>query len=627
LRSSASSRTSIDSRRPAAPGSEARRSLRHEAVFAGLIAAFVSVVAFGYCYQNNLLLLYGDAVAHLAIARRILDSTSPGIRQIGSVWLPFPHLLIMPFAAKMSWWQSGIAGAIPSMACYVLSVAGLWRLARFWLRPAGAVVAVLFFALNPGLLYMQTTAMTEPLFLCQIVWSALFLVAFLRELQVAPPTVPGVALKGHSFREPVLSDAKPDQAEDTDSRHRALKGHGFSRADKPAQERGASAPERSFSGNPDQDLSHRANGPSPGRALIACGLVLVTAVFTRYDGWIFTCLVWLVALRGLWNARAWKSRAGGAFVLFTAMLATAPVLWFAWNARQYGDWLDFMRGPYSAKAIAIRTTPPGAYHWPGFHKPWVAFLYFLKVAELGVAPHYFTDVILILAVTGTVLALLRWRGQSILPLLLLWMPVPFYAYAVSYGWVPIFFPLWFPHSWYNTRYGMEMLPGFALGLGFLAAWLIARAEIRWHRHAQLILLASIVLILADSAFLTHSTPLVLGEAIANARTRVPFEAAYARALDQLPPHGKILVWTSDHPGAFERAGIPLRRTINETDYYRWTPALQHPAQSAAFVIAADHDAVAKAVAAHPQGLTLIDIVCSTGQPCVRFYRSDLAPKR
>lgn len=551
MRSSGSSRISTESRRRTGAESEGRRSLRHEAIFAGLVAAFVSVVAFGYCYQNNLLLLYGDAVAHLAIARRILDSTSPGIRQIGSVWLPFPHLLIMPFAAKMSWWQSGIAGAIPSMACYVLSVAGLWRLARYWLRPAGAVVAVLFFALNPGLLYMQTTAMTEPLFLCQIIWSALFLVAFLRAVQAG-------------------------------------------------------------------------NARAAGRALVACGLVLVTAVYTRYDGWIFTCLVWLIALHGLWKARAWRSRAGGAFVLFTAMLATSPILWFAWNARQYGDWLDFLRGPYSAMAIAVRTTPPGAYHWPGFHRPWVAFLYFLKVAELGVAPHLFTDVVLILAVAGTVLAILRWRGQSILPLLLFWMPIPFYAYAVSYGWVPIFFPLWFPHSWYNTRYGMEMLPGFALGLGFLAAWLIARAESRWHRHAQLILLASIVLILADSVFLLRSTPLVLGEAIANARTRVPFEAAYARALDQLPPRGTILVWTSDHPGAFERAGIPLRRTINETDYYRWIPALQHPAQSAAFVIAADHDAVAQAVAAHPQGLTLIDIVCSTGQPCVRFYRSGLA---
>ena len=42
---------------------------------------------------------------------------------------------------------------------------------------------------------------------------------------------------------------------------------------------------------------------------------------------------------------------GGAFVLFTVMLAVAPVIWMAYCARQFGDPLDFMRGPYSAKAI------------------------------------------------------------------------------------------------------------------------------------------------------------------------------------------------------------------------------------------------------------------------------------
>jgi hypothetical protein len=44
------------------------------------------------------------------------------------------------------------------------------------------------------------------------------------------------------------------------------------------------------------------------------------------------------------------------------------------------------------------------------------------------------------------------------------------------------------------------------------------------------------------------------------------------------------------------------------------------------VIAADHDAVAAAVAAHPEGLKLVDIVCSTGQPCLHFYHSNLAPQ-
>jgi hypothetical protein len=174
---------------------------------------------------------------------------------------------------------------------------------------------------------------------------------------------------------------------------------------------------------------------------------------------------------------------------------------------------------------------------------------------------------------------------------------------------------------------MEMLPIFALSLGFLVAWLMNTTEKRWPRYAPLILLAGIVLIILDCSTLIRSTPLVLREAIENSRTRIPFEQAYAHALQQLPPNGVILVWTSDHIGAFQRAGIPLRRTINETDYYQWKPALEYPAQSAAFVITSDHDAVAQAVDAHPEGLTLLNIVCSTGQPCIRFYKSSLMQPR
>ena len=41
-------------------------------------------------------LYYGDAEAHLNLARRVVDSRTPGLSQIGPVWLPLPHLLMLP---------------------------------------------------------------------------------------------------------------------------------------------------------------------------------------------------------------------------------------------------------------------------------------------------------------------------------------------------------------------------------------------------------------------------------------------------------------------------------------------------------------------------------------------------
>ena len=61
------------------------------------LATCVSVFSFLYYFKRGEVLLYGDAVAHLNIARRVFDSKTPGLLQLGTVWLPLPHLLMIPF--------------------------------------------------------------------------------------------------------------------------------------------------------------------------------------------------------------------------------------------------------------------------------------------------------------------------------------------------------------------------------------------------------------------------------------------------------------------------------------------------------------------------------------------------
>ena len=550
MRSSANSRTLTKGKPPLSPKETERLTLRTETFVVAWCAVLVSLFAFSYSFSHSLLLLYGDAVAHLHIARRIVDSLHPGFRQLGSVWLPLPHLLMLPFIWRMGWWQSGLAGALPSMGAYVFGVAGIYRLARQWLAPQASLVAVVFFGLNPGLLYMQSTAMNEPLFLAEMIWTVLLLVEY----------------------------------------RRALDG----------QEYGLAA-----------------------RLLTAAGVVLVGAVYTRYDGWVFAACAWLVALLPMLKAERWKPKTGGAFVLFTVMLVVAPLVWMGYCAKQFGDPLDFLRGPFSARAIDARTSKPGAAHYPGWHSMPVAALYFLKAAELGATTLRFANTLLVLAIAGSVAAIVGWRKKGILPALLLWVPLPFYAYSVAYGSVPIFIPLWWPHSHYNTRYGMEMLPVFALALAFLIALGVDQVRKRVPDAAAWVLFAVLALLVTNSAVLMRgNVPLVLAEAIANSRSRIQFEVAYANFLATLPANATILAYTSEHIGAFQRAGISLKHTINEADYYEWAPALEAPASSADYVIATEGDQVARAVAKHPEGLTLVNIVCTTGQPCAHFYRSD-----
>ncbi len=129
-----------------------------------LLLAVLSAAALTWVARHGYTLYYGDAEAHLNIARRIVDSRTPGYAQIGTVWLPLPHVLMLPLVRDDALWRSGLAGAIPSAACFVLAGTCLFVLSRRALGAAAAAAATAVFALNPNLLYLQAAPMTEPIF-------------------------------------------------------------------------------------------------------------------------------------------------------------------------------------------------------------------------------------------------------------------------------------------------------------------------------------------------------------------------------------------------------------------------------------------------------------------------------
>jgi hypothetical protein len=149
---------------PAIPSPASSRTL---AVVASALAAISGAAAYA-CLRAGAILFYGDAEAHLNIARRVVDSRTPGPHEVGTVWLPVPHLLMALFAQCDVLWQSGLAGTIPGALCFVaagvLLFAGVHRL----LGRGAAIAALAVFALNPNLLYLQSIPMTEPLFFAAV---------------------------------------------------------------------------------------------------------------------------------------------------------------------------------------------------------------------------------------------------------------------------------------------------------------------------------------------------------------------------------------------------------------------------------------------------------------------------
>jgi hypothetical protein len=377
------------------PGS---RDGKRETTLLAQIAACVSMLAFLYYLRQGQILLYGDAVAHINIARRVFDSRTPGPLQLGTVWLPLPHLLVLPFVVSDWLWKTGIGGSIPSLFAYVFGTVGIFKLVRGFVpesMPAkiAAWIAGFIFIANPNLIYLQSTAMTEPLYLAFFVWSLLYFSAFV---------------------------------------------------------------------NGDQ------------KALRSCALCLLGASLTRYDGWFLAAAI--IAVVVLSKTVVGRSVPRKALIEFLIISGAGPILWLAYNAAVYKNPLEFVNGPYSARAIEQRTSTPGSPPHPGSANLPVAASFFLKSAELNVGESNWHRIWPLLAFTSSVLLLFAQRERW--PLLLLWVPLAFYPLSVAYSGVPIFLPPWWPFSLYNARYGIELLPAFAVFCALPVAVVLKRLRDR-----------------------------------------------------------------------------------------------------------------------------------------------------
>ena len=86
-----------------------------------LITCIASVLSLWYFFHQHLLLTYAISISHILIARRMFDNLTPGLAQLGGVWLPLPHVLMLPFVWNDYLWHTGLAGSFANMPCYIVA--------------------------------------------------------------------------------------------------------------------------------------------------------------------------------------------------------------------------------------------------------------------------------------------------------------------------------------------------------------------------------------------------------------------------------------------------------------------------------------------------------------------------
>ncbi len=417
------------------------------------------------------LLYYGDAEAHLNIARRIVDSRTPGYDQLGTVWLPLPHVLMLPWVRNDRLWRSGLAGAIPSALCFVAAGAFLFAAVRRIFDSAAAAASTALFAANPNLLYLASIPMSEAAYYACLL--ALFY---------------------------------------TSVRFRQTQGWGVA---------------------------------------AAAGVAATLGTLARYEAWFV-----LPFAAGYFLLSARRHRILVA-ATFAAIAAIGPLYWIAHNWWLTGDALDFYRGPYSAMAIQRSAPYPGHGNWA------LAWLYFRTAAQLSVGPG-----LVWVGLAGIAAALAR---RAFWPVLLLALPGLFYVWSIHSAASPIFMPGLWPNSYYNTRYGLALLPLAALASAALVMLAPARAR------AAAALLVVIAGSLSWAIRPGQENWITWKESQVNSDGRRAWAREAAEYLGpRYRPGSGILTSFGDLTAIFRQAGIPLRETFTGDNGIPWQAAVTRP---------------------------------------------------
>ena len=426
---------------------------------------------------------YGDGLAHVNIARKVVDSPDDSLWQryiqIGSPWLPLQTVLMLPLVTSERMWRNGAAGSVVSMISFVVAAASLYSLAMSFYAGEErrsrilAAISVAIFALNPSALFMQSTPMTEMVFI-----AALLAAVCLLQRWVESQTV--------------------------------------------------------------------------GR-LVAAGAAMSVATLSRYEAWPVAALSILcvaLAARGDLKLRARTT------ALFATMVAAGPVYWLWHNRAIYGNALEFLTGPNSARGIYLQNRAN-----LGWSKMFVGHAVLDMVTILAAAAVVAGPLILLLAVAGLARSVAARRRHFVewSPALLLFVPFLFHVVSLYRGEIQIF-PL-SAFGLHNVRYGLLHLPAVALFAP--AAALILPGNLR--RWATAVICVSIA---AQYCYLISEGPSQLAVYQEGYRNGVNARPAreLAQASDFLkanPPRGLTLMNTGALGPLVSRGGLRFSELIHE----------------------------------------------------------------
>lgn len=499
-------------------------------------ALFATILSYKYGYM----LLYGDAESHLNIAKRVTSSITPGFAQLGGIWLPLPHILMIPLTYFDTLWRTGLAGAIISGIAYV--IAGLYLYKIIFLITQSRLAStsgMLVFALNPNILYLSTTAMTELTLIAFFILSTYHFIHFLQDDRKVEYLI-YAAFFGLCAT--------------------------LSRYD--------------------------------GWFLVLTQAALLIIFYIRNMFVVSFKIAKKLEIRisayeqktvSIWHILE------GKFLMYSVLAFLGMGLWLLWNWLILSDPFYFINSPFSAKSQQQGWLGKG--ELPAYHDLFLSFVYYsiTSIVNIGYA-------ISALAVSGFITFLMDKKQKERYYLTVLFF-VPFFFYIItlyqgqSVIFIPELTPSYFSWNLFNARYGVMMVPAAALAIGYLLGEILKYPfQKQVTGNVQSLIKVSLVALFAffiswQTIRFIDGTEYVISykdasEGLSSAKVK---DAQYW--LNNNYDNGLIVMDDYARTLSIIKSGIPMQNVIYIGNKPYWENALNNPEQEVKWIIMQKNDAV------------------------------------
>ncbi len=461
-----------------------------------LITTLLSLLSgyyFYYYLNNGLGLSYNDARSHLDIGRRVVEGLKPGIAQLGSVWLPLNHILMIPLIWNDWAWHSGFAGAIWNMISFVGTGVLIYKILEvFNVKMIGRLFGVLVFVANLNVLYLQSTAMTEPLLLATMTAGCYYLLLWSKD-------------------EKIIN-------------------------------------------------------------LVKSSFWIMMATLVRYDGWFLLLFAGAVVAVLMLIKRGYRV-AEGLLVMFGTMGVFGIFLWIVWNWTIFGDPLYFMLGPFSAHAQQLVMEEAGAL--PTKYN----LLLSIKVYFYSVFYNSVTTTAILGFLGGIILIIdKRIKPELRFASIALMSPLFFNILALFFGFSVIFIQGISGDTWFNVRYGVMLMPTFAIFMGYLVNKF---ANLRW------VIIASFLFV-TFFAFANKDSVAIDDARVGSSQKNVTEVSGYLEKNTKDKP-GFILISAASHDAIIFSSNLPMKKFIHEGTGKYWESATTTPDRWARWIVLRTYD--------------------------------------